>query len=205
MAKLLSDKNIREYVEKYNMITPFAEKTKRDGLFSFGLGSFGYDARLDGQYKVLSFKELERYGMVLDTKNEQVMNMFKGKNEAGGRIEIPAHSVAVLKLVEHFNMPNHVQAYSHFGKSSYGRAGIIPNICPIDAGYSGAITFSVNNFSPVPIVLYANEGIVQLSFWAEEEDCEESYAVDGKYMNSTGLTIPKFNGIMNNENSEKDV
>ena len=196
MAILLSDKRIREYVEKHKMIDNFSEKVKKEGLFSYGLGSFGYDARLSGKYSILSLDTLKRLGMSLDTKDQQVMNMFQGISEVAGKITIPARSVALLALVETFNMPNNVQAYSHFGKSSYARAGIIPNICPIDAGYSGAISFSVNNLTDVPIVLYAYEGIAQISFWAEDDDCEGSYAVDGKYMGSEGLTIPKFNGIL---------
>lgn len=194
MAVLMSDKKIREFVESHNMIENFSEKVKKNGLFSYGLGSFGYDARLAGTYSILSLDTLKNLGMALDTKDPQVMNLFKGTNEAAGKVTIPPRSVASLLLIEKFNLPNNVQAYSHFGKSSYSRAGIIPNITPIDAGYSGSITFSVNNFTDVPIVLYANEGIVQLSFWMEEEDCEESYAVDGKYMGSEGLTTPKFHG-----------
>lgn len=196
MATLLSDKRIREYVEKHNMIENFSEKVKKEGIFSYGLGSFGYDARLSGKYSVLSLDALKRLGMSLDTKDQQVMNMFQGTSEAAGKVVVPARSVALLSLMETFNMPNNVQAYSHFGKSSYARAGIIPNICPIDAGYSGSITFSVNNLTDVSITLYAYEGIAQISFWAEDDDCEESYAVDGKYMGSAGLTTPKFSGTL---------
>lgn len=192
MARLLSDKYIREYVEKYNMITNFVEKTKKDGIFSYGLGAFGYDARVSTDAKILLMSDLERQGIPLDPKNPALKALLKPLPEAAGKFTIPANSVAMFSLVEEFNLPENVQAYSHFGKSSYARYGLVPNITPIDAGYSGSITFSLSNPFSVPVVVYPNEGIVQLSFWAEDEDAEESYAVDGKYMGSQGLTESKF-------------
>ena len=43
---VLSDKWIRKMSKEENMITPFEEKQIRGDKISYGLSSFGYDARV---------------------------------------------------------------------------------------------------------------------------------------------------------------
>ncbi|MFO0068668.1 MAG: dCTP deaminase, partial [Alphaproteobacteria bacterium] len=37
---------IREQAQKHGMITPFVEHLQREGVISYGLSSYGYDARV---------------------------------------------------------------------------------------------------------------------------------------------------------------
>ena len=42
---ILADHQIRELAKQEGMIEPFVEKQKREGNISYGLSSYGYDAR----------------------------------------------------------------------------------------------------------------------------------------------------------------
>ena len=42
---VLSDKNIRKLAIEEGMISPFEDKQGREGKISYGLRSYGYDAR----------------------------------------------------------------------------------------------------------------------------------------------------------------
>ena len=47
---ILSDKWIREQAQQQGMIDPFVEAQRRDGCISYGLSSYGYDARVADEF-----------------------------------------------------------------------------------------------------------------------------------------------------------
>ena len=49
---VLSDKSIKKLALEEEMITPFVDKQVRDGKISYGLSSFGYDARVADEFKI---------------------------------------------------------------------------------------------------------------------------------------------------------
>ena len=49
---VLSDKSIRKLALEEAMISPFIDKQVRDGKISYGLSSFGYDARVADEFKI---------------------------------------------------------------------------------------------------------------------------------------------------------
>ena len=49
---VLSDKWIKKMSKEENMITPFEEKQIRGDSISYGLSSFGYDARVSDEFKI---------------------------------------------------------------------------------------------------------------------------------------------------------
>jgi len=49
---VLSDKSIRKLAVEESMISPFVDKQVRDGKISYGLSSFGYDARVGDEFKI---------------------------------------------------------------------------------------------------------------------------------------------------------
>ena len=51
---ILSDKWIREAATTQRMIEPFVEGQRRDGCISYGLSSYGYDARVAPEFKVFT-------------------------------------------------------------------------------------------------------------------------------------------------------
>ena len=51
---VLSDKWIKEMVRTQNMISPFEDKQVRGIKISYGLSSFGYDARVSNEFKIFT-------------------------------------------------------------------------------------------------------------------------------------------------------
>ena len=51
---VLSDKWIRRTVKNKGMIKPFVDKQVRKGKISFGLSSYGYDARVSNEFKIFT-------------------------------------------------------------------------------------------------------------------------------------------------------
>ena len=51
---IMPDSWIREMATTNAMIGPFVESQKREGVISFGLSSYGYDARVSDEFKVFT-------------------------------------------------------------------------------------------------------------------------------------------------------
>ena len=51
---VLSDKWIKKMAKSQKMITPFVSKQVRKGKISFGISSYGYDARVSNDFKVFT-------------------------------------------------------------------------------------------------------------------------------------------------------
>ena len=51
---ILSDKWIRQQALDHGMIEPFVEAQRRDGCISYGLSSYGYDARVAHEFKIFT-------------------------------------------------------------------------------------------------------------------------------------------------------
>ena len=67
---VLSDKWIREMSKKQGMISPFEEKQVRGDSISYGLSSFGYDARVSDEFKIFTNVNSE----IVDPKNFKPTN-----------------------------------------------------------------------------------------------------------------------------------
>lgn len=202
---LLADFQIRELVKSHNMIENFVEKQKQTGVLSYGLDGFGYDIRVQDCYRVPDYYARQGINMEIDPKrivdvllpDKRYANnefaLMQDRVADAGKIRIAPNSFVQVVSVEKFNMPNNVIALSPFGKSTYGRFAIFPIITPIDAGYSGYITFAVLNPHPIPCVIYANEGLAQIQFYQSELSAETSYAdKGGKYQGSEGIQGSKI-------------
>ena len=51
---ILSDRWIREEAQRSGMIEPFVERQQRGGCISYGLSSYGYDARVADEFKIFT-------------------------------------------------------------------------------------------------------------------------------------------------------
>jgi dCTP deaminase len=181
---VLSDKTIRKLVLEKEMISPFEDKQVRDGKISYGLSSFGYDARVSDEFKIFTNVNSE----IVDPKNFKSTN-FVTKTEPV--CVIPPNSFALARTIEHFKIPKDILVIC-LGKSTYARCGIIVNVTPLEPGWEGHVTLEFSNTTPLPAKIYANEGVAQFIFLKGNETPEVTYADrDGKYMGQTGVTLPK--------------
>ena len=182
---VLSDKNIRKLAMEEGMISPFEDKQVREGKISYGLSSYGYDARVSEEFKIFTNVNSE----IVDPKNFKSTN-FVTKN--GAECIIPPNSFALARTVEKFKIPKDILVIC-LGKSTYARCGIIVNVTPLEPGWEGYVTLEFSNTTPLPAKIYANEGVAQFIFLKGKETPEVTYADrKGKYMGQTGVTLPKI-------------
>ena len=179
-----SDKWIRNMAKSHEMINPFEENQIRDNKISYGLSSYGYDARVSNEFKIFTNVNSE----VIDPKN------FKQSNFISKKVSeciIPPNSFVLASTVEYFKIPNDIMVIC-LGKSTYARCGIIVNVTPLEPGWEGYVTLEFSNTTPLPAKVYANEGAAQFIFLKGNEKPEVTYADrDGKYMKQKGITLPK--------------
>ena len=182
---VLSDKWIKKMARTYNMISPFEDKQVRNTKISYGLSSFGYDARVSNEFKIFTNVNSE----IIDPKNFK-QNNFISKN--GEECTIPPNSFVLSSTVEYFKIPNDVMVIC-LGKSTYARCGIIVNVTPLEPSWEGHVTLEFSNTTPLPAKIYANEGAAQFIFLKGNEKPDITYADrKGKYMKQSGVTLPKI-------------
>ncbi|MGC2063049.1 MAG: dCTP deaminase [Thermodesulfovibrionales bacterium] len=169
------------------MIEPFNQEQVRKGVISSGVSSYGYDMRISDEFRVLR----PAAGMVIDPKHFDAVCMEDFRGEV---CEIPANSYVICRSLEYFRIPRETLAIC-FGKSTYARSGVIVNVTPLEPEWEGYITISVSNTAPVPVRLYANEGIGQVVFLGAADLCQTSYAdKKGKYQAQKGIVLSKVDG-----------
>ena len=167
------------------MIKPFEEKQIRSGKISYGLSSFGYDARVSDEFKIFTNVNSE----IVDPKNFKSTNFLTKKTT---ECIIPPNSFVLASTIEKFKIPNDVLVIC-LGKSTYARCGIIVNVTPLEPGWEGYVTLEFSNTTPLPAKIYANEGAAQFVFIRGNEKPEVSYSKrKGKYMKQKGVTLPKI-------------
>ena len=181
---VLSDKWIKKMALEHSMISPFEGKQIRGSKISYGLSSFGYDARVSDEFKIFTNVNSE----IVDPKNFKPSN-FITKNIS--ECIIPPNSFVLASTIEYFKIPKDVLVIC-LGKSTYARCGIIVNVTPLEPGWEGHVTLEFSNTTPLPAKIYANEGVAQFIFLQGNEKPEISYSDrNGKYMGQTGVTLPK--------------
>ena len=180
-----SDKWIRNMSKKQKMISPFVSKQVRKGKISFGLSSYGYDARVSNDFKIFT----DVNSTTVDPKKFKKDGFVSKKSKV---CIIPPNSFALARTVEYFKIPENVMVIC-LGKSTYARCGIIVNVTPLEPGWEGHVTLEFSNTTPLPAKIYANEGVAQFIFLKGSELPKITYADrKGKYMGQKGVTLPKI-------------
>lgn len=182
-------------IEKEVKITPFAKDQVSKGVISYGVSSYGYDARVGSKYKVFT----NVYGAIVDPKKIDDKAFI---DIEGDFCVIPPNSFALAETVEHFDIPRDILAIC-LGKSTYARCGVIVNVTPLEPEWRGKITIEISNTTPCPVKIYSNEGIAQILFLRADcglapelfddslRNCRISYADrKGKYQDQPGLVLP---------------
>tara|TARA_Y100000741_G_scaffold264582_1_gene205086 strand:+ start:160 stop:711 length:552 start_codon:yes stop_codon:yes gene_type:complete len=181
---VLSDKWIKKMALE-GMISPFEEKQVREGKISYGLSSYGYDARVSNEFKIFTNVNSD----IVDPKNFKPGNFLTKKVS---ECIIPPNSFVLASTIEYFKIPKDVLVIC-LGKSTYARCGIIVNVTPLEPGWEGHVTLEFSNTTPLPAKIYANEGVAQFVFLMGNERPEVTYSDrKGKYMGQVGVTLPKI-------------
>ena len=182
---IMPDHWIRKMARDQKMIEPFEERQKRAGNISYGLSSFGYDARVADEFMIFTNVD----NAIVDPKNFSTDSFVQRKTDV---CVIPPNSFALARTIEYFRIPRDVLVIC-LGKSTYARCGLIVNVTPLEPEWEGHVTLEISNTTPLPARVYANEGVCQFLFLQGDSACEISYKDrGGKYQGQTGVTLPKL-------------
>jgi dCTP deaminase len=182
---VLPDHVIRRLAIEHAMIDPFVETQKREGVISYGLSSYGYDARVADEFKIFTNVD----SAIVDPKAFNPSSFVDRKTPV---CIIPPNSFALAHTIEYFRIPRDVLVIC-LGKSTYARCGIIVNVTPLEPEWEGQVTIEISNTTPLPAKIYAGEGICQFLFLRGEGPPEVSYADKaGKYMGQRGVALPRL-------------
>ena len=182
---ILSDRWIREQAQQHGMIEPFVEAQRREGCISYGLSSYGYDARVADEFKIFTNVD----NALVDPKDFAVNSFVDRRTDV---CIIPPNSFALAETVEYLEIPRDILCVC-VGKSTYARCGIIVNVTPLEPEWRGRVTIEISNTTPLPAKIYANEGIAQVLFFQSDEPCEISYGdKQGKYLKQQEVTLPRI-------------
>ncbi len=181
----MPDSWIREKAQKDGMIDPFVDAQNRDGTISFGVSSYGYDARVSREFKIFTNVD----NAIVDPKAFSDQSFVERDTDV---CIIPPNSFALASTVEYFRIPRNVLVIC-LGKSTYARCGIIVNVTPLEPEWEGHVTLEFSNTTPLPAKIYAEEGACQFLFLKGEGEPDISYADrKGKYMRQRGVTLPRL-------------
>ena len=182
---VMPDHWIRRMAQQHAMIEPFVETQQRDGVISYGLSSYGYDARVSDEFKVFTNVD----SAVVDPK---AFSPDSFVNRTGPTCTIPPNSFVLAHTVEYFRIPRDILVIC-LGKSTYARCGIIVNVTPLEPEWEGQVTIEISNTTPLPARIHAHEGICQFLFLQGTSPPEVSYADKaGKYMRQRGVSLPRM-------------
>ena len=170
--------------KRKKIIEPFESAQVREGKISYGLSSYGYDARVADEFKIFTNVN----NALVDPKNFSNDGFVERKADT---CIIPPNSFVLARTVEYFRIPRNILVVC-LGKSTYARCGIIVNVTPLEPEWEGHVTLEFSNTSPLPAKIYANEGACQFLFFEGNEPPKYSYADKrGKYMRQKGCDITK--------------
>lgn len=192
-----SDRWILRMCREQQLITPFEDKLIReiDGrrIISAGLSSYGYDLRLapDG-FRVFSPIASAEIDPKQFDESSLIESPLKIAADGSQYWLMPPHTYALGVTVETFNMPRNVIGIC-LGKSTFARSGIIVNTTPLEPGWQGRLVLEFANSADLPVRIYANEGIAQVTFFESDEECETSYADrTGKYQHQQSIVTARL-------------
>jgi dCTP deaminase len=139
------------------LLHPWARSACRPGVISYGVTSYGYDLRLARTAKL--FDPLAVTGAI----DPKAFRPDLLREVAADVFTLPPHSYMLGSTVERFCMPDDLVGVV-VGKSTYARCGLIVNCTPVEPGWEGYLTLELANTTPLPILLYAGEGVAQVQF-----------------------------------------
>ena len=164
---VLSDRWIKKMARERETIKTFVTKQKGGTNISYGLSSFGYDARVSNEFKIFT----DVNSAVVDPKN---FNNNSFVSRTCNECLIPPNSFALARTIEYFKIPNDILVIC-LGKSTYARCGIIVNVTQLEPGWEGYVTLEFSNTTPLPAKVYANEGAAQFIFLKGNEIPDITY------------------------------
>lgn len=173
---VLSDIDIKREIEKGDLvISPYSDDSIQPS---------SYDLHLDSKFIVFDNHDTDIIDVKLKPNNTRTVDV-KDK----GYFIVHPNNFVLGVTVENIKIPKYLVSRIE-GKSSIGRLGLIVHATAgyVDPGFEGTLTLEIFNLSSVPIKLYIDMKIAQLSFFEMKTPSSKPY---GKYKNKyQGQTDP---------------
>lgn len=181
---ILSDKTIRAELKKGKLvIEPLGEKAIQPSSIDLRLG---YQFRLFTPSRrpyIDPRNHIEDYSQNVEIKKDDFLTVHPGEFILGTtfeRLEIPDYLVARLD-----------------GRSSLGRLGVMIHATAgyVPPGWKGHLVLEISNVGTLPIALYPEMRVCQVSFERLTEPAEKPYGSRGlgsKYQGQKGVAISKL-------------
>src|SRR4051812_31769466 len=147
---------------------------------------------------------LDRYFRVFRNHTQRVIDVKENQEDLTPLVEIKEDDVFVLhpgefvlgSTAERVQLPDDLVARLE-GKSSLGRLGLLIHSTAgfVDAGWNGHLTLELSNVANLPITLYPNMKIGQISFLRMTTPADVPYgsaAVGSKYQGQQGPTPSRY-------------
>lgn len=151
-----SDTEIKALIDA-GMIEGAELSQVRTGVISYGVTSYGYDMRTADEWQYFNHDS-----GVIDPKRGNLQELMTAT--VAPHFKIPPNEFVLCRSLEYFRIPKDVLCVV-VGKSTYARCGLIVNTTPLEPGWEGHVTIELSNTAPLPIRVYANEGIAQVLFF----------------------------------------
>jgi dCTP deaminase len=177
---ILSDRSIREAVDQGRIaIEPFDPEMIQPSSI---------DLRIDRYFRVF---ENHRYPFI-DPKQDQLDLTKEVETEVEYPFILHPGEFVLGSTLESVRLGNDIVARLE-GKSSLGRLGLLIHSTAgfVDPGFQGHLTLELSNVANLPIAIYPNMKIGQLSFYELSSPADAPYGTSGarsKYQGQRGPT-----------------
>ena len=172
---ILSDKDIREYIEKNKLvIDPIANDTIREN---------GVDLRIgDELLRFVYNKE------PVDINDKSILDKVYSKEKIDNSFVIFPQERVLVKISERIKMPNDLVGMCNI-RSTFARLGIAIPPTIVDAGYEGNLTIMMIGGN-VPVKISKGTRFLHLVFNTTLSEVQKPYA--GNYHQSSGVSGAKI-------------
>lgn len=181
---ILSDRDIRAAIADTSIgIDPFDERDVQPSSVDLHVDRF-FRTFHNARHPFIDVKmPMDDLTEVIEVKEEEAFILHPGEFVLGSTMEyvkLPDHLVARLE-----------------GKSSLGRLGLLIHSTAgyVDPGFEGHLTLELSNVANLPITIYPNMKIGQISFFQLTSPAENPYgsaAVGSKYQGQRGPTPSRY-------------
>ncbi|HWC13516.1 MAG TPA: dCTP deaminase [Actinomycetota bacterium] len=181
---ILSDRDIRAAIAAGRIgIEPFDEADVQPSSVDLHVDRF-FRTFHNARHPFIDVKmPMEDLTEVVEVKEEEAFILHPGEFVLGSTMEyvkLPDHLVARLE-----------------GKSSLGRLGLLIHSTAgyVDPGFEGHLTLELSNVANLPITIYPNMKIGQISFFQLTSPAQNPYgsrAVGSKYQGQRGPTPSRY-------------
>jgi dCTP deaminase len=147
---------------------------------------------------------IDRYFRVFRNHSSRVIDVKENQEDLTELVEVPESEALILhpgefilgSTLEKIKIPEDLVGRLE-GKSSLGRLGLLIHSTAgfVDPGFTGHITLELSNVANLPITLYPNMKIGQISFLRMTSSALQPYGtkeLGSKYMNQRGPTPSRY-------------